>query len=67
MVRSGRFDIVLQVRRGECVGLHGPNGSGKSMLLKMILNVTYPTRGTVAVKGRVAPIIEFLVPVCIRT
>jgi len=62
MVRSGRFDIVLQVRRGECVGLHGPNGSGKSMLLKMILNVK-----PIAVKGRVAPIIEFLVPVCIRT
>ncbi len=51
-------DVAVQVRRGECVGLHGPNGSGKSTMLKLISNVTYPTRGTVTVTGRVAPLIE---------
>jgi len=51
-------DVSLSVKRGECVGLYGPNGSGKSTILKLISNVTYPTKGSVEVKGRVAPLIE---------
>lgn len=51
-------DITFAVRKGECVGLYGPNGAGKSTILKLIAKVTYPTRGTIAVKGRVAPLIE---------
>jgi len=51
-------DIVFSVRRGECLGLSGNNGSGKSTILKLIANVTYPTRGAVQVRGRVAPLIE---------
>ena len=51
-------DISLSVRKGECVGLYGSNGSGKSTILKLISNVTYPTRGSVEVQGRVAPLIE---------
>lgn len=51
-------DISLSVRKGECVGLYGPNGAGKSTILKLISNVTYPTKGTITMQGRVAPLIE---------
>jgi len=50
--------VNLAIDRGECVGLHGPNGSGKSTIFKIISNVTYPTVGDVACRGRVAPLIE---------
>ena len=51
-------DVSFSVMQGETVGLYGPNGAGKSTILKMIANVTYPTRGDVRVNGRVAPLIE---------
>jgi ABC-type polysaccharide/polyol phosphate transport system ATPase subunit len=51
-------DVSFAVNKGECIGLYGPNGSGKSTILKLISNVTYPTKGNVSVKGRVAPLIE---------
>ena len=51
-------DTSFAVARGECVGLYGPNGSGKSTILKLIANVTYPSRGSVLVRSRVAPLIE---------
>lgn len=50
--------IDLSIKKGECVGLYGPNGAGKSTILKLIASVTYPTRGYVNVKGRIAPMIE---------
>lgn len=51
-------DICFDIKKGQCVGLSGHNGSGKSTILKIISNVTYPTKGKVNVKGRVAPLIE---------
>lgn len=51
-------DIGFSVRKGQCVGLSGHNGSGKSTILKLISNVTYPTKGMINVHGRVAPLIE---------
>lgn len=51
-------DVDLAVRRGEFLGLIGPNGSGKSTLLRILAGIFPPTRGTVAVRGRVAPMIE---------
>ncbi|MFN3480673.1 MAG: ATP-binding cassette domain-containing protein, partial [Thermodesulfovibrionales bacterium] len=50
--------IDLTVKRGECIGFYGPNGAGKSTILKLIASVTYPTKGEVKVRGRVAPLIE---------
>lgn len=50
--------INLTIRRGECIGLYGPNGAGKSTILKLIASVTYPTKGDVKVRSRVAPLIE---------
>lgn len=51
-------DISLYVEKGACIGLAGHNGSGKSTILKLISNVTYPTKGQISVQGRVAPLIE---------
>lgn len=51
-------DICLKVQKGQCIGLAGHNGSGKSTILKLISNVTYPTKGAIRVQGRVAPLIE---------
>jgi len=51
-------DIDFSVSKGYCLGLSGHNGSGKSTILKLISNVTYPTKGEITVRGRVAPLIE---------
>jgi len=51
-------NISMTVPKGTCVGLSGHNGSGKSTILKLISNVTYPSKGSIMVDGRVAPLIE---------
>ena len=51
-------DVSLEVRRGETVGIVGRNGSGKSTLLQLICGTLTPTSGDVAVKGRIAPLLE---------
>ena len=51
-------NIQFSVEKGEAVGLVGKNGSGKSTLLKTIAGVLKPTKGSVAIRGTVAPMIE---------
>lgn len=51
-------DITFTVRQGEVLGLIGRNGAGKSTLLKVLSKITYPTSGTMKVKGRVASLLE---------
>ncbi len=51
-------NISFQVRKGESVALIGRNGSGKSTMLKTIAGIIRPTRGSVRVKGNIAPLIE---------
>lgn len=51
-------DLSLNVQHGERIGLVGRNGSGKSTLLRVIAGVYEPERGTVAVRGRVASLID---------
>lgn len=51
-------NVSFQVKRGESVALIGKNGSGKSTILKIIAGVMYPTEGSVAVNGSIAPLIE---------
>jgi ABC-2 type transport system ATP-binding protein len=51
-------DVSLEIGAGLTVGLIGPNGSGKSTLLKVLSGILPPTTGTVAVRGRVASLLE---------
>ncbi len=51
-------DINLTVEEGETIGLLGHNGSGKSTLLKCLSGILKPTRGEIAVRGRVAALLE---------
>jgi len=47
--------LNLTVRRGEILSLVGGSGTGKTVLLRHILGLTVPTRGSVTVLGRPAP------------
>jgi lipopolysaccharide transport system ATP-binding protein len=51
-------DVSFQVKRGEVLGLVGRNGAGKSTLLKILSRITEPSAGRVAIKGRVASLLE---------
>jgi ABC-type polysaccharide/polyol phosphate transport system ATPase subunit len=51
-------DVSFDVAPGEFFGVIGRNGSGKSTLLKCLAGIYRPTRGSLAVSGRVSPFIE---------
>ncbi len=51
-------DINLTLKKGECISIYGPNGSGKTTILKLISSITYPTKGEINIKGKVAPLIS---------
>src|SRR5258705_12986950 len=46
--------IDLAIRAGEFLSLIGPSGNGKSTLLRIIGDLTAPSRGTVVVNGKPA-------------
>ena len=51
-------DVSFQVKRGEAFGVIGNNGAGKSTILKLLTGIMRPTRGTLAVNGRLSALIE---------
>ncbi len=51
-------NVNLTVKRGESWGFVGKNGSGKSTLLKTITGIIRPYTGSVAVNGKIAPLLE---------
>ena len=51
-------NVSFEVKQGEIVGIIGRNGAGKSTLLKILSRITDPTEGRVALRGRVASLLE---------
>ena len=44
-------NINFTVYEGDFIGLIGPNGGGKTTLIKVLLGLVIPTRGSVTIKG----------------
>jgi ABC-2 type transport system ATP-binding protein len=44
-------ELSLTVRAGRVFGLLGPNGAGKTTTIRMIVNITAPDSGTIALFG----------------
>lgn len=51
-------DVSFDIDAGESVAFIGNNGAGKSTLLKILARVTYPTFGSVHLRGRMASLLE---------
>src|SRR5262249_48356404 len=51
-------NVSFQIDRGEVVGIIGRNGAGKSQVVKILSRITIPSRGQIAVRGRVASLLE---------
>ena len=47
-------NVSLRVEPGTTLGLIGPNGGGKTTLVRLLLGLLEPTRGTIAVAGMTA-------------
>ncbi len=51
-------DVSFTVAPGDALGIIGPNGAGKSTALKLLAHILTPDSGSIAVRGRMAALIE---------
>jgi ABC-type polysaccharide/polyol phosphate transport system ATPase subunit len=51
-------DVSFEVERGESLGIIGHNGAGKSTVLKLLSNITAPSRGEIQINGSLSALIE---------
>lgn len=45
-------ELYLEVYKGEIFGFLGPNGAGKTTTIKMLLGLTFPTKGDAWILGK---------------
>lgn len=45
-------DVSLEIRQGDFMAMIGPNGGGKTTLLKLILGLLKPDKGSIRVTGK---------------
>lgn len=50
--------VSVEVLAGEALGIVGSNGSGKSTFLKLIAQITAPSKGRLTINGQVASLLE---------
>ncbi|NLK02530.1 MAG: ABC transporter ATP-binding protein [Clostridiaceae bacterium] len=50
--RRGVESLSFELTAGEIVGLLGPNGCGKTTLIKLIMGLLQPDRGSVVIRGQ---------------
>lgn len=53
-------DVSFTVNRGDFVAITGPNGGGKTTLLRVILKLLVPTRGTVSYLSAAGGVVDTL-------
>jgi ABC-type polysaccharide/polyol phosphate transport system ATPase subunit len=51
-------NVSFELEEGEGLAVVGPNGAGKSTLLGLVAGLAVPDTGSVAVKGRIAALLE---------
>jgi lipopolysaccharide transport system ATP-binding protein len=51
-------DVSFELNEGESMALLGANGAGKTTILKLLAQITRPTRGTVGTAGQLSALIE---------
>ncbi len=51
-------DVSFSVERGEALGIIGMNGAGKSTILKLLYNITTPSKGEIRICGKLSALIE---------
>lgn len=51
-------DISFKVMPGEVLGIIGRNGAGKTTILRILSQITPPTKGEAILRGRVASLLE---------
>lgn len=51
-------DVSFHVEKGTLLGIVGSNGSGKSTILKVLVGIMPPTKGSIKANGSVAALLE---------
>lgn len=51
-------NITFNIEKGDLLGIIGSNGSGKSTILKVLAGIMPPTEGSIAINGKIAPLLE---------